>query len=79
MKADLILVSDFRLFAEDTNDGVVYSVHEVFYMNHHPVDYVQVPLTLISQDTEDLIAEIQLVLEAFSMPVLSFDRFPEEY
>jgi hypothetical protein len=48
-------------------------------MNHHPVDYVQVPLTLISQDTEDLIAEIQLVLEAFSMPVLSFDRFPEEY
>ena len=79
MKADLILVSDFRLFAEDTNDGVVYSVNEVFYMNHHAVDYVQVPLTLISQDTEDLIAEIQLVLEAFSMPVLSFDRFPEEF
>jgi hypothetical protein len=48
-------------------------------MNHYPVDYVQVPLTLISQDTEDLIGEIQLVLEAFSLPVLSFDRFPEEF
>lgn len=79
MKPNLILVSDFRIFAEDTKDGVVYSVHEVFYMNDHPVDYVQIPLTLISQDTEDLIEEIQLVLEAFSLPVLSFDRFPEEY
>lgn len=79
MKAGLSLVSDYRLFAEKVQDQVIYSVHEVFYMNDHPVDYVHIPLSLISTDQEDLIGEIQLVLEAFEMPILSLENFPEEY
>lgn len=73
------MISDFRIFAEETKDGTVYSVHEVFYLNDHPIDYVGVPLVLISQDTEDLIGEIQLVLEAFERPILSLEYFPEEF
>jgi len=79
LKASLIMVSDFRLMAEDTESGPVYSVHEVFYMNDHAVDFVYLPLSLISTDTEDLISEIQLVLEAFEKPILSIENFPEEY
>jgi len=79
LKANLSLVADYRLFAEKIGDDVVYSVHEVFYMNDHPVDYVHVPLSLISLDQEDLIGELQLVLEAFEMPILSIERFPEEF
>lgn len=74
------MYSDYRIFAEETKDGVVFSVHEVFYnaMNE-PCDYVYIPLVLISKDTEDLIAEIQLTLEAFERPILSIKDFPEEY
>lgn len=79
MKAGLSLVSDYRLFAEQVQDQVIYSVHEVFYMNDIPVDYVHIPLSLISTDQEDLIGEIQLVLEALEMPILSLEHFPEEY
>ena len=79
MKANLTMVSDFRLMAENTEGGTVYSVHEVFYMNDHAVDFVYLPLSLISLDQEDLISELQLVLEAFEKPILSIDNFPEEY
>ena len=72
-------VSDFRLFAEDTQDGVIYSIHEVMYVNGNPVDFVYLPITLISTDEEDLIAEIQLVLEGMQLPVLSIKNFPNEY
>lgn len=65
--------------AEDTEGGTIYSVHEVFYMNDHAVDFVYLPLSLISLDQEDLISELQLVLEAFEKPTLSIDNFPEEY
>lgn len=73
------MVSDFRLMAEDTESGTVYSVHEVFYMNDYAVDFVYLPLSLISLDQEDLISELQLVLEAFEKPILSIENFPEEY
>ena len=73
------MVSDFRIMAEDTEGGTVYSVHEVFYMNDHAVDFVYLPLSLISLDQEDLISELQLVLEAFEKPTLSIENFPEEY
>lgn len=73
------MVSDYRLMAEDTESGTVYSVHEVFYMNDHAVDFVYLPLTLISLDQEDLISELQLVLEAFEKPILSIEEFPNEY
>ena len=71
--------SDYRLMAEETPAGTIYSVHEVFYMNGQPYDYVFIPLTLIATDEEDLIADIQLALEAFQQPILSKDNFPDEY
>jgi hypothetical protein len=71
--------SDYRLMAEDTPNGVVYSIHEVFYLNGHPHDFVYIPLALISIDEEDLISDIQLALEAFEQPILSKDQFPNEY
>lgn len=71
--------SDYRLMAEDTPSGVVYSIHEVFYMNGHPYDFVFIPLALISLDQEDLIADIQLALEAFQQPILSKENFPNQY
>ena len=79
MRVGLTVISDFRIFAEETKDGTVYSVHEVFYLNDQPIDYVGVPLVLISTDEEDLIGEIQLVLEAFEKPTLSLEYFPEEF
>ena len=65
--------------AEETPAGTIYSVHEVFYMNGQPYDYVFIPLALIATDEEDLIADIQLALEAFQQPILSKDNFPAEY
>lgn len=71
--------SDYRIMAEDTPSGTVYSIHEVFYYNGHPHDYVFIPLSLIALDKEDLVADIQLALEAFEQPILSKDQFPNEY
>lgn len=73
------LVSDYRLFAEDTSEGVVYSIHEVMYVNGNPIDFVYLPLSLISTDQEELIAELQLVLEGMQLPALSIKDFPNEY
>jgi hypothetical protein len=71
--------SDYRLMAEETPAGPIFSIHEVFYLNGHPYDYVFIPLALIATDQEDLIADIQLALEAFQQPILSKDSFPAEY
>jgi hypothetical protein len=74
------MISDYRIFAEDSSHGVVYSVHEVFYdEDKNPTDYVHIPLSLISTDLEDLVEEIQLTLEAFELPILSIKDFPNPF
>ncbi len=79
MSERFLLVSDFRVFVENTDQGKVFSVHEVYYYNDKPIDYCPSPYALTSEDDEDLIAEIQLILEGFSQPYLSHKNFPEEY
>jgi len=73
------MLSDFRIFAQVTKNGVVYSVHEVFYKDEEPYDFIYLPLVMISLDEEDLKAELRLTLEAWSKPILSLDNFPNEY
>lgn len=79
MNERFLLVSDFRVFVEDTDQGKVFSVHEVYYFNDNPIDYCTTPYSLTAEDEEDLMAEIQLVLEGFSQPYLSHENFPNEY
>lgn len=72
--------SDFRIFADDTQRGTVFSIHEVFYdKDKNPVDYIHVPIVLISSNQEDLITDIQLALEAWERPFLSMKDFPNEW
>jgi len=73
------MFSDFRILAEKTKHGIIYSVHEVFYIDDKPYDYIYLPLTLISLDEADLKAELRLTLEAWSKPILSLENFPEEF
>lgn len=73
------MFSDFRILAEETKHGIIYSVHEVFYIDDNPYDYIYLPLTLISLDEADLKAELRLTLEAWSKPILSLENFPEEF
>lgn len=73
------MFSDFRIFAQQTKNGLIYSIHEVFYEDGEPFDYIYLPLTLISLDEADLKAELRLTLEAWTKPILSLDDFPNEF
>ena len=56
----------------------VYSIHEVIYNTYgEPIDYIKVPVSMISLDLEEMIEEIQFMLDAFDEAVLSIDNFPD--
>lgn len=72
--------SDFRVFAEDTTKGTIFSIHEVFYgPDKNPVDYIHVPIILIHTDEDDLVVDLQKSLEAWEKPILSMNKFPDEW
>lgn len=71
--------SDFRVFAQDTTRGTIFSIHEVFYRNRKPCEYIYVPIVLIHTDEEELVTDLQKALEAWDKPILSMNNFPEEW
>jgi len=72
--------SDFRVFAEDTTKGTIFSIHEVFYgPDNKPEDYIHIPIILIHTDEDDLVVDLQKSLEAWERPILSMNNFPEEW
>lgn len=71
---------EYRILAENTSQGVVYSIHEVEIDRYrNAVEYTKLPITLIHTDLERMIIEIEEVLEAFDKPVLSIEHFPDMF
>lgn len=65
---------NYRLLSEECGDQTVYSIHQVFYdPDDDIVDYVKVPISLISLDPEDMVEDLQLALEAFSQPMIKIE------
>lgn len=65
---------DYRMLSQKSGKDTVYSVHQVFYDDQDlVVNYVKVPISLISTDLEDMVEDIQLALEAFNQPIIKIE------
>lgn len=70
--------TNYRIMGQTSGGQTIYSIHEVIYnIYDEPIDYIKVPVSMISLDLEEMIEEIQFMLEAFDLPVLSIDNFPK--
>lgn len=73
-------VYEYRILAENTALGTVYSMHEVELNQHDvPIDYIKLPVSLIHTDLERMVLEIEELLDAFEKPVLSLESFPDMF
>lgn len=71
----------FRVLAEDLDKKTtVYSIHQVTYNDLGDlVGYSKFPLTLIDFCEGEMLDDIIEVLDAYELPILSIENFPENY
>jgi hypothetical protein len=70
----------YRILAENTSKGTVYSIHEVeLNALEVPIRYNKLPISLIHTSLEDMIIELEEILNSYDEPVLSIESFPDPF
>lgn len=71
---------NYRILASECNGYTIYQIYEVQYKNSKPISHTVNPSSPYSEDgIKDLKFDIKLMKQAFERPVLSRDKFPEEF
>ena len=71
---------DYRILAEKTSRGIVYSIHEVELNSLDvPIKYSKIPICLINNSLENMILELENILESYDKPILSIKDFPDHF